>query len=107
MRKLQKIVMAALCMALLLCLTAPAQAMECTAKEGWPFFLSESDLDLFTEISNAKDSEAAARMATEGRVWYFKAGVKVFREGGFAVCKFRVPGSTVHAYTYCEALKCR
>ena len=83
-----------------------AMAAECAAKEGWPFTLTESDLDLLTSIANAKDSAAAEQMSRQGRLFYFKKGVRVQHESGFTVSKFRVPGTTVYGYTYREALDC-
>ena len=104
MKKLWAILCA---MVVILCLSIQANALECTAKNGWPFTLTEADLDVFTSIANAKDNAAADQMARQGRLFFFKKGVVVHRDGGFTVCKFRVPGTTVYGYTYCEALDCR
>ena len=97
-----------LCCALMLfSFPSTAVGVECTAKDGWPFTLTEADLDLLTSIANAKDSAAAEQMSRQGRLFYFKKGVKVQHEGGFTVSKFRVPGTTVYGYTYREALDCK
>ena len=97
-----------LCCALVLfSFPSSVMAVECTAKDGWPFTLTEADLDLLTSIANAKDSAAAEQMSRQGRLFYFKKGVKVQHESGFTVSKFRVPGTTVYGYTYREALDCK
>lgn len=95
------------CAAMLFSFPSTAMAVECTAKDGWPFTLTEADLDLLTSIANAKDSAAAEQMSRQGRLFYFKKGVRVQHESGFTVSKFRVPGTTVYGYTYREALDCK